>query len=364
MVGFLLLALAGCKGTKDIQNQTYITALGLDYSKGEFILYTQALNFSNIAKQEGSSGLQESAPILIGQSKGKSIQAAMSKLEQNASLPLYYGHVNTILLSKNVLEKKLPLVIDFIGQNPSLRYNCWLYGTNSDIKEVFLGEGFFNYPSFYTLMHRPEPLIRNNFIMPVEKYNVFISKYHQAVGSYIIPSIDIKKGEFLNDKKPINIVTLTGGYAISQQKYKGWVNKQNLDGLKWFSKDATDIPLSLFKERVSVILKKPKGSIKVIRGKNPSYQLNVKANAVVVYNEENMSVKKIEKELSQQVKNQIEKTLNKSDELKADLLNISEKPYRYQNKTWDKKTINDFKKDLIKDIKVNVEVDETINYKR
>lgn len=364
MISCLLLALTSCKGIKDIQNQTYITALGLDYAKGEFIVYIQSLNFSNIAKQEGGSGLQESAPILIGKSKGKSIQAAMSKLDQNAALPLYYGHVNTILLSKNVLEKKLPLAIEFIGRNPSLRYNCWLYGTNSDIKEIFLGEGFFNYPSYYTLLHRPGPLIRNNYIMPIEKYNVFISKYYQEVGSYIIPSIDVKKGEFLNDKKPINIVTLTGGYAISQQKYKGWVSKQNLDGLKWFSKDATDIPLSLFKERVSVILKNPKGSIQVLQGRNPSYQLNVKANAVVVYNEENMSVKKIEKELSQQIKNQIEKTLNKGEELKADLLNISVKPYRYQNKTWDKNTINDFKKDLIKDIKVNVVIDETINYKR
>ncbi|NYE07467.1 Ger(x)C family germination protein [Bacillus niacini] len=364
MVSCLLLALAGCTGIKDIQNQSYITALGLDYSNGEFIVFTQSLNFSNIAKQEGGSGLLQSAPILIGQSKGKSIQAAISKLEQNAALPLYYGHVNTILLSKNVLEKELPLVIEFIGQNPFLRYNCWLYGTNSDIKEVLLGEGFFNYPSYYTLLHRPEPLIRNNFIMPIEKYNRFISKYYQAVGAYIIPSIDIKKGEFLDDKKPINIVTLTGGYAISQQKYKGWVSKQDIVGLKWFSKEATDIPLSLFKERVSVTLKNPKGTIKVLQGRNPSYQLNVKANAVVVYNEENMSVNKIEEELSQQIKNQIEKTLNKSDELKADLLNISEKPYRYQNKTWDKNTINDFKKDLIKDIRVKVIIKETINYKR
>lgn len=364
IICFLLLALAGCDGVKEIQNQTYITALGLDYSKGEFILYTQALNFSNIAKQEGGSGLEQSAPMLIGLSKGKSIQAALSKLEQNAALPLYYGHVNTILLSKNVLDKKLPSVIDFIGQNPFLRYNCWLYGTDGDIKEILLGEGFFNFPSYLTLLHRPEPLLRENFFMPIEKYNRFISKYYQAVGSNIIPSIDIKKGKFLNNKKPLNIVTLTGGYVISQQKYKGWVNKQDLLGLKWFSKDATNIPLTLFKESVSVIIKNPKGSIKVLNGKNPTYQLNVRTHAVIVHNEGNMSVNKIEKELSKQIKKQIVKTLNKSDEMKADLLNISEKPYRYQNKTWDKNTINNFKKDLIKDIKVKIYIDETINYKR
>lgn len=364
IVSCLLLALAGCNGVKEIQNETYITALGLDYSKGEFILYTQAVNFSNISKLEGGSGLEQSTTILIGQSKGKSIQAAISKLEQDAAMPLFYGHVNTILLSKNVLEKKLPSVIEFIGHNPFLRYNCWLYGTNTDIKEILLGEGFFNFPSLYTILHRPEPLMRDNFFLPIEKYNRFISKYYQAVGTHIIPSIEINKGKFQKNKRPMNIIALTGGYVISQQKYKGWVNKQDLAGLKWFSKQATVIPLSLFKESVSVILKKPKGSIKVLNGRNPSYQLNVKAHAVIVHNEENMSVKRIEKELSQLIKNQIIKTLNKSDGLNADLLNISEKPYRYQNKTWDKTTINNFKKELIKDIKVKIIIDETINYKR
>ncbi|WML38126.1 Ger(x)C family spore germination protein [Neobacillus sp. OS1-2] len=363
-VGCLLLALAGCSGVKEIQYETYITALGLDYSRGEYILYTQAMNFSNTSKQEGGSGLEKSTTILIGRSKGKSIQAALSSLEQNATMPLYYGHVNTILLSKNVLEQKLPSVIDFIGQNPYLRYNCWLYGTNADIKEVFSGEGFFNLPSLFSILHRPEPLIKNNFFMPIEKYNRFISKYNEPAGSYIIPSLEIKKGKFLKNKKPMDIVTLTGGYAISQQKYKGWANKQDLVGLKWFSKDAINIPLSLFKERVSVIIENPKGSINVLNGRNPSYQLNVKTHAVIVHNEENISVNKIKKELAQQIKNQIVKTLNKGDEMKVDLLNISEKPYRYHNKTWDENTINHFKKELVKDINVKILIDETINYKR
>lgn len=218
--------------------------------------------------------------------------------------------------------------------------------------------------NFNQILYSPEDVNESFFYMPIEEYNRFISKYYQAVGSYLIPSIDIKKGKFLNNKKPINIVTLTGGYVISQQKYKGWLNKQDLVGLKWFSQHAPNIPLSLFKESVSVIIKNPEGSIKVLSGRNPSYQLNVKTHVAIVDNEENLSVNKMEKELSQQIKNQIIKTLNRSDEMNADILNISEKPYRYQNKKWDKNTINNFKKDLIKDIKVKIIIDETINYKR
>ncbi|GAE28529.1 spore germination protein xc. bacillus [Halalkalibacter wakoensis JCM 9140] len=95
MISSQIFFLTGCWGAKEIQSQTYITALGLDYAEGEFIAYIQALNFANIAKQEGASSLQQASPILIGEAKGKTIQAALSKLEQKSALPLYYGHVES-----------------------------------------------------------------------------------------------------------------------------------------------------------------------------------------------------------------------------------------------------------------------------
>ncbi|MDO7487940.1 hypothetical protein Q5O89_23325 [Peribacillus frigoritolerans] len=56
---------------KEIQAQTYGSAQGIDYKKGEFILYFQALDFTDIAKQEGAAALQEKSSVLIGKGKGK-----------------------------------------------------------------------------------------------------------------------------------------------------------------------------------------------------------------------------------------------------------------------------------------------------
>lgn len=360
----LLFILAGCGGAKEIQNETYITAIGLDYSKGEYIVYLQALNFSNIAKQEGGSALQQAAPVFIAQSKGKSIQAAVSKLEQNAALPLYYGHVNTYILSEKIIKKHLKAVIESIGENSFLRYNCWLYGTKKDMKEILLADSFFNYPSLNTIIHNPEPLVKSNFSIPIEKYNRFISKYYQTVGSYIIPSVDIKKKYFLNNTKPSNIASVNGGFVISQQKYKGWVKKQDLNGLKWFSRQATRIPLSLFKEKVSVVVMKPKATVKVLNGPKPSYRLIVKAKAILIRNEEYISLNKIQKVLAQKIKKEIVKTINKGDALHADLLNITEKPYRYKYSKWNINTINTIDKGLIKEVQVKLKIDQTVNYKR
>ena len=71
MICFFIM-MTGCWGAKEIQNQTYITGLGLDFSEGQFIVYTQALNFSNIAKLEGGTSLQQPSPIFIGEGKNDS----------------------------------------------------------------------------------------------------------------------------------------------------------------------------------------------------------------------------------------------------------------------------------------------------
>ncbi len=363
MISSQIFFLTGCWGAKEIQSQTYISALGLDYAEGEFIAYIQALNFANIAKQEGASSLQQASSILIGEAKGKTIQAALSKLEQKASLPHYYGHVESILLSENLIKEQMKSVIDFIGQNSLLRYNIWLFGTEQDIKEILTSESFFNFSSLYTIIHNPKALTENNFFIPIEKYNKFISTYYQPVGTQIIPSLEINKTHYSEDEEKKNIAVVTGGFVISQKQYKGWVNKKDLVGLKWFSKKATNIPLSLFEEKVSVIIQKPKKTIEVVNGYKPSYHLIVKANAVLIQNEEDISIDKIKKVLEKKIKREILKTMEKSEEINADLLNISEKTYRYHLKKWDVSAINSIDKESIEHIEVKIHIEQNINYK-
>ncbi|TKC19393.1 Ger(x)C family spore germination protein [Robertmurraya kyonggiensis] len=363
VICFELFIVIGC-GAKEIQSQTYVTCLGIDFTNGEFIVYTQALNFSNIAKQEGTTSLQDVASIFVGESKAKTIQAALNNLEQKAALPFYYGHVNAILLSENVIKDKMESVIEFIAQNPFLRYNLWLFGTQQDVREILLGESFFNFPSIYTILHNPKALTKNSFYIPIEEYNKFISTYYQPIGTYIIPSLSLDDTNFSEDDKKINISVVTGGFSFSQQKYKGWVDKEELVGLKWLDKNSTNIPLSLFEEKVSMIIQNPKTKVEVINGPKPTYRLIVKIHSLLVQNEGNISNKKIKIELEDRIKNEILKTLEKSEAIKTDLLNISESAYRHHLTQWDKSTINSFSKGSIEDIEVRIHIVESINYKR
>lgn len=356
------LLLVGCDA-KEIQSQTYITSLGIDYIDDEFVVYTQALNFANIAKQEGASSLQEAAPIFIGEAKAKSIHSALSKLEQESALPFYFGHVNTILLSEKVINNKLGSVVEFIGQDPFLRYNMWIFGTKENVKDLLLGESFFNFPSIYTIIHNPKILTKNNLLLPIEEYNRFISSYHQPVGSFIIPSVTLIDDTFSEDNKKKKIAAITGGFAISQQQFKGWIAKENLVGIKWVTKESENIPLTLANEKVSLIIHDPMFHVEVLTGAIPSYRLLVKVNAQLSQNEGDMSYSQIEKEVEKKIRNEIAKTIEQSEAIQADLLNISETAYRYHFKEWELQAINTISKDSIKKIDVDVNIIKAIHYK-
>lgn len=49
----LSLLLTGCWDIREVQDINYISAIGVDYKDGEYIIYAQMLDFSSVAKQEG-----------------------------------------------------------------------------------------------------------------------------------------------------------------------------------------------------------------------------------------------------------------------------------------------------------------------
>jgi spore germination protein KC len=365
VIGCQLLLTTGCWGMKEIQAQTYGSALGIDYKEGEFILYFQALNFADIAKQEGATALQEKTGVVIGKGKGESIEEAFTELEQNAALPLYIGHVNSFILSEDVINKKMKDFIEYVGKEPLLRYNSWLFVTNEDIKKVFNGDSFFNLPNLFTIIQRPETVINENYFISPLKFSELVSKFYQPVGSILIPSMVINEHHYTDRGKEKKIPTLNGGYVLSKQQYKGFVNKQDLIGMKWVENKATVMFFSLNKQKVSVEIMDPKTNIKVLeQQKKPLYDLEVKANGILKQNIDNLDMEKIEKKVEIKIKQDILKTLETGEKINTDLFNISEKAYRYHVNKWDNKIINSFDKTSINNIKVNIHIEHSENYKR
>ncbi len=353
VMNFMFL-LTGCFGAKEIEGETYVTAIGVDYNEGKFKVYVQGLNFGNIAKQEGAA--MEQQPILIGEAEGDNISAAIGLLEQMTALPLNYGHIHTIILSKRVMEEKMADVIDHVSHSSLLRYTFYLFGTEENLKSLMQTQSFFNYPQLYSIIHRPKKIIQYNYVLPILMYNQFISRYDRPVGTVLVPSLTIDKNHF-SEKKEKSIPVINGEYLFSGKQYKGWLSKKDLSGIRWFHSGIQGITLRIGTENIVVRVKDPKTKIKVLKGKNPSYEIVVKADAVLSLNSKNQTIKEVENELNKRIKKDIVNTIRKGQLLETDVLNISEKSYKYYLNRWNIDTIRGFNEDSVKQIKVMVQVD-------
>ncbi|MCM3115399.1 Ger(x)C family spore germination protein [Neobacillus sp. MER 74] len=355
----LMFLLTGCFGAKQIEGETYVTALGMDYKEGEFKLYIQGLNFGNIAKGEGSS--LEEQPILIGEAKGESLAAALGVLEQLSALPLNYGHVTTIILSDSILKEKMEAVMDLISRSPLMRYNIVLYGTGENLKSLMETQSFFNYPQLFTVIHRPEETIHYNFSLPIIKYHQFTTRYSRSVGTTLIPSLKIDNTHFTEGKKK-SIALINGEYVFSKQHFKGWLSKKEFSGLRWFTGQNQDIFIRPGNENLSVRVRNLKTKILVSKEKDPTYKIVVKGKGIMTQNSKNKTLKEVEKEINKIIKNEILSTVKKGDQLNTDVLNISEKSYKYYLNHWSIATIRKFNVHSVKQIQVKIKL-EPGNYK-
>ena len=143
------------------------------------------------------------------------------------------------------------------------------------------------------------------------------------------------------------------------------MNLKELKALDFMDQENYTLPLTLEKDKLNLEVRSSHSSVKVIKGgKKPKYIIKVKTEVALVQNENHFSRKKITSKIRSEMKNEIIKTVKKGEELHTDLLNISEKPYRFNRKEWDIKTLNAVDAKSIKDIKVDVHIIGSKAYKR
>ncbi|WP_341285146.1 hypothetical protein [Priestia megaterium] len=127
---------------KEVQHQIYITALGLDFKKGQYYIYFQALSFSNVARQEGGSSSEE-PPVLVGTGKGDTLEEAFDYIQRSSPSPLYFGHISTLYFTPSMLKHHLNEFLDYAGRTEVIRYNTGVFSNKKRHKRSHVFKWFF-----------------------------------------------------------------------------------------------------------------------------------------------------------------------------------------------------------------------------
>ncbi|MCM3596146.1 Ger(x)C family spore germination protein [Metabacillus idriensis] len=327
----ICLMLSGCWGSRGISDQLYIEALGVDYKDGKYIVYTESAIFSSIAKQEGGGGSQPSeSPVLVGKEDAESLTMAFRKLEKASQYPLYYGHIQVILLSERVINQKLKEVISHIGHDPLIRYTSWVFGTSEDLSAVLKTKSLFNQAPTYKVLYHPDIMLSRNHAVNPLNMQMLLRGGNEPYGSILIPNVAITEGEWQEDEKKPSTPHVNGGFIVSKMKSKGFMPYEDLHGLQWLTEQQKENKLEITHEEtvVELLVKGYKITLQEPVKDGLHYTVQLKTKAYIDESADEPSLSTLKKKIKQEIKNDVQRTFENGLEMDADLYNLTESTYR------------------------------------
>ncbi|MFD0960172.1 Ger(x)C family spore germination protein [Paenibacillus chungangensis] len=245
-----MTVLTSCWSASDVQNKSYVKALGIDYEDGEYIVYAQFLDFTSIAKSE-SGGRREGKPTTwVGQGKGKTINMATDQLYNTSQIYVTWGHISALVFTERALKAKGFEMIEMVNRFPEIRYNTWIYSTQSDLLDILSAEAFFNMTSLMSILHEPTPNYKQNSTLPPIEMFKFIARFNEPDQPSYMPSISLNKQQWRMSKKPAPQLMLNGAYFESFDGSRTFISKKKLEGYQWMQKDTNRAPLIVEKDGI------------------------------------------------------------------------------------------------------------------
>lgn len=366
-----VLFLTGCSGIKNIQDLTYIVAIGMDFDEAEeeYVVYLQGLNFANVAKQEGAKSV-EPIPIYIATARGETLNMAVSKLYGKSEPPLYFGHVNTLLVTNRLIQSKAGEILEEVGRNRSLRPTMKVFTTEEKIEDVFNMPALFNYPAIYTVLFKAKiNQLAQNELKAITMMN-FLRDYYEPMGTAKIPTVKIDESSWkANQDYPV--LYLNGFSVFQHQEYKKDIPLEHAVFINWLTEKGISVDQRVEKAgklAAAVRLGEPKMKIKYDEtAEKPKFSIEISVSADLLEKvQRDLTYESLKKQIEEDIKAKVESIYNEGVENKLDILNAGEQWYRKHPKQFQKlKESRAFylHQESLTEVKVNVKILHFNSYK-
>ncbi len=106
LIVLITLFCCGCYDYSEAETLSIISCAAIDYSEGQYELLIFASNFAD-------SNENDSRQITLS-SNGESLERAVKNIEKEYGTHLYWSHCETVILGKELVEKGIYDVLDFV----------------------------------------------------------------------------------------------------------------------------------------------------------------------------------------------------------------------------------------------------------
>jgi len=339
--GFLLIVLPGCWDAKEIQDNNYVSAIGVDYVNKTYIAYIQILDFSNVAKGEGAKPTDQ-ASVWVGQASGKTLNDAVNEIYKTSQQRVFWGHLTALVFSENVLRYgTIEDIIDLTNRYREIRYTKWLFATRSNMKQILSITPFFKLTPLASVLHEPMEAYRQKSTIKPIRFLKFTSVFHEPGATVLLPSITVNRSTWTENEKPTTMLQLDGVFLIHGKRYLGWISEHGQFGARWFNRGAVRNPLTIMSGTdpvATLIAGKPKPKIKFsVKSDEIRFRIGVKLNVTVNELLTPLNIAEIKRGATEVISNEIKQTYLEGIKMKADILNLGEAVYKKNPSLWRKK---------------------------
>lgn len=358
----LVTLLSGCWDVSEPQRMYYIEGVGIDFKDGQYEVYMQIIDFTNIAKSDQRN--PEAVQAEVGHAKGKTIDEAIFKLYQSIDQKVFWGHITYLIFSENALKKEKPnQMIDSFLRHKDTRYTIWVYCTQDSIEDILLTTPIIN--KAITLSKLGNPLNsyeQESLVEPINLRRLIIG-LNEPSHEVKIPLITLNK-DWETSKKKSEATELTGVGVISKDAFKGYIQGDQIMGIQWMSDETIrgDLTIKLDEgdnNYLTISLKKIHVKINpIVKNKdNVKFNINIKFDVTIDGIQGKVTDQEIREAVIDQVKKDVKSTYEEALKKDMDIYRLSEELYRQNVKVWKKLETNGkiiLTEDSIDTIEVNV----------
>jgi len=329
--------LGGCWDFRNIKDMNFISAIGIDYEDGQYVVYAQMVDFSSLSTSNGSP--MPPTAVWIGVGQGPTLNGAFHELYNTSEKRIFWGHVTGIVFSETLVRKGIDSIIEVLNRYRELRYGLWLYSTKEKFPELLKLKPFFNQSPIDSVMHYPiSNYMQASYIKPID-FQYFIRLYKDAGATVMIPRLSANQRQWLEDGKPKPMLEIDGITAIGPHKQSAGFSRAQTAGLRWLEESTIRSAITLKKgNRVRAMLVggRPKPSItaKVGPSGEPVFDIAVQLEANLLELIEPMTVEEIEAAAAEAVASDIRRSYAEGLEKNIDMCNLEHELYRQHNKLW------------------------------
>ncbi|PEP93141.1 Ger(x)C family spore germination protein [Bacillus toyonensis] len=335
-----LFLLTGCWDRRELEHVLFINTLGIDFKDNHYIIYPQFINFTNMAKEEGTASRNYS-PVYIGKGEGEILYDTVFDFYKSTQQQVSWEHIKSIVVTERFLKNgNLNQLNDFLSRFFQFRNTMWVFGTTEPLENILATNNIFNISSLYTLMNLPQEMIRQYASVDPLRLYTFRSNYYEPGMTTRIPFLATTTKHWRKGHKPFRMLEFNGYGCIAAKSYVNHLNDSNIAGVRWTNKNTNRAPLLLkFKNQAigGITLKNPKIDTKfsIEKGK-PHIVMNIRLEGDMYQVMKSMPIHKAKKIAENLVEKEIRMTYQKGMEKGIDVYQLSHLLYRDQLTLWKK----------------------------